>query len=408
MSWLDQIKNDLTIVTGDGKRYTPLHINAVKEKEYNTVEFNFPGVSGSLVSRRLPKGRRYALELYFQGVDNSTRAYAFESSADGPRPWTLSHPLYGQLTVLPLSLSFDNSKMNSTRVTGTVVETITDQYPRATTNATNQVQQQATTTQAALAAAYGNNSTPSPGDITQQQTFSQAAYTNALTFAPPDLAGDLFNAYNIALALLTNAAAQPLKAMQAQVDLIALPARFEIATRQRFDLLRSTFSTVRAGLQPAGNTPAQKRAYQANNGAAISALCAAAVTPLATDYTRRNDVLLIIEQLLSSYDTYIDDLDNLQTATGSLADSFVPDFDALLLLNNLVNYTIASLFGIALNAKQQRTLLLAYPTNWTSLAHRLYGPSANDENITSLMQQNNAGLSTILQIQANTLIYYYV
>ena len=38
----------------------------------------------------------------------------------------------------------------------------------------------------------------------------------------------------------------------------------------------------------------------------------------------------------------------------------------------------------------------------------LVGPSANDENITSLMQQNNAGLSTILQIPANTLIYYYV
>ena len=107
------------------------------------VEFNFPGVSGSLVSRRLPKGRRYALELYFQGEDNTTIADAFETSADDPRPWTLSHPLYGQLTVQPLSLSFDNSKMNSTRVTGTVVETITDQYPRATTNATNQVQQPA-------------------------------------------------------------------------------------------------------------------------------------------------------------------------------------------------------------------------------------------------------------------------
>ena len=92
MSWLDQIKNDLTIVTGDGKRYTPLHINAVKEKEYNTVEFNFPGVSGSLVSRRLPKGRRYALELYFQGEDNTTIADAFETSADDPRPWTPQPP----------------------------------------------------------------------------------------------------------------------------------------------------------------------------------------------------------------------------------------------------------------------------------------------------------------------------
>lgn len=408
MSWLDQIKNDLTITTGDGKRYTPLHINATKEKEYNTVEFNFPGVSGSLVSRRLPKGRRYALELYFQGEDNTTLADAFEASADDPRPWTLSHPIYGQLTVQPLSLNFDNSKMNSTRVTGTVVETITDQYPRGTTNPVSQVQQQATTTQTALAAAYGNNSTPSPGDITQQQTFSLAAYTNALNFAPPDIAGDLFNAYNLALALFTNAATQPLKAMQAQVDLMALPARFEIATRQRFDLLRSTFSTVRAGLLPAGNTSAQKRAYQANGGALISALCTTAVTPQATDYTRRTDVLLIIDLLLDSYDTYLSDLDGLQTATGSLTDSFVPDFDALVLLNYLVNYTIASLFAIALNAKQQRTLLLAYPTNWINLSHRLYGPSANDENLTMLMQQNNAGISTLLQIPANTLIYYYV
>ncbi len=41
MSWLDKIRQDLIITTGDGVTHTPLYINASKQREYNTSEFEY-------------------------------------------------------------------------------------------------------------------------------------------------------------------------------------------------------------------------------------------------------------------------------------------------------------------------------------------------------------------------------
>ena len=41
-----------------------------KTKDYNVAEFEFPEVSGTLVSRKKPKGSRYDLEIIFQGENN--------------------------------------------------------------------------------------------------------------------------------------------------------------------------------------------------------------------------------------------------------------------------------------------------------------------------------------------------
>lgn len=46
MSWIDKIKTELIITCGDGKQYKPQWINAVKTKDYNVAEFEFPEVSG--------------------------------------------------------------------------------------------------------------------------------------------------------------------------------------------------------------------------------------------------------------------------------------------------------------------------------------------------------------------------
>lgn len=408
MSWLDKIKTSLTITTGDGKKYVPEYLNATKEKEYNTAEFTFPNVSGSLVYRAKPKGRRYNLELFFQGADHLDTSSTFETSADDNRAWTLSHPYYGQLTVQPLGLHFDNTGHNLTKITGTVVETITDQYPKGTTNPVDQIAQQSATAQAATAAAYGHNAKPAARDITQQQGYSHIAYINANSFSPPDVAGDLFDAYQLALASLTTAVSNPLKAIKNQQDLFALPAKFKIATSRRLDLLMGTFSSIRTGLQPDSVTPSQKMAYQSNNGTLTAAMCESASTPQAGDYTTRTDVLSVIEVIIGAYNLYLADLDGLQTPTGGAPDSFIPDADALFQLDTLVNYTISNLFNIALNAKQQRSFILLTDSNWLSLAHKLYGLLPDDSTITTLMAQNNAGLTTVLQVPKNTLINYYV
>lgn len=413
MSWLDKIKNSLIIQTGDGKKFTPDWLNATKEVEYNVAQFEFPNVAGTLVRRSKPKGAKYNLELYFQGEDNLDNAAAFQQSADDPRAWTLTHPLYGQLSVQPLSLNSDNTQMNVTKISVPVVETISEQYPKGTTNPKDQIAQNAVNTRTTLAAAYGNNAKPTARDINQQTTYITAAYKGSTGFATPDVAADLFDAYNLALSATAEAVTGPLDAITAMQDMLALPAKFADTTKQRLTVLRGTFTSLRGGVATSSTTgnsmpKAQKMAYQSNTGAVLTAMAETAGTPQTGDYTRRTDVLEIIEILIAWYNQYITDLDFLQTATGGTPDSFIPDADALMQLEFLINYTISNLFTLALNAKQERSFVLAYDSNVISLTHKVYGLLPDDSTIDQFIKQNNFGLKHMLQVERNTRIFYYV
>ena len=118
MSWIEKVSNEYIIVTGDGREYRPVSKNWQKSTEYNIAEFNFINVDGALVDKRRPKGRRFPLECYFQGEDHLDISERFENSAKDIRPWKVTHPYYGKLTVQASSLSFDNTVQIITKITG--------------------------------------------------------------------------------------------------------------------------------------------------------------------------------------------------------------------------------------------------------------------------------------------------
>src|SRR5690242_2796658 len=99
MSWLDRITDSLTITTGEGSTFTPNWINAVRQKEYNIAEFEFIEQKGTLVSRKLPRGNKYNIEIYFQGDNHLNEAGRFDLAADDPRYWVMAHPFYGHVNV---------------------------------------------------------------------------------------------------------------------------------------------------------------------------------------------------------------------------------------------------------------------------------------------------------------------
>ena len=130
MSWLEKIENvKLEIITGDGVSYFPLWKNAEREIEFNTEAFNFSGVSGSYVARKLDSGFKLPLLLWFSGEDNTENADTFMESAKDPRPWTVKHPYYNEILVQPLSLKQSNREHNITEITGTIWETLASKFP---------------------------------------------------------------------------------------------------------------------------------------------------------------------------------------------------------------------------------------------------------------------------------------
>jgi hypothetical protein len=411
MSWIDKVNSDFTIITGDKKSYKVNWINATKMKEYFISEFTFPDLAGSKVDRGQPKGRRYNLEIFLQGEENIETATQFEISADVLLPWTILHPLYGNILVQPVSLSFDNSQMNVTKITGQVIETIAIENPLTTANPVDQIGIQKEALDENFATSF--TKTPKSVDIETIKTTNKRLYKTTVPIIQiPDEVQAYFNLFNVANSAINNAAQSPVVAMRLAISVISAPASLTVNTKTRVSSLSGQFDSLRSNIKPKDTTAvipvSTKQIYQSQGGSLISSMSVAASTPLVNDYVSMIDVIEIIELLLQKYNQYILDLDSIQSLNGGAVDSFIPDAQSLTQLNLLFNNVISNLFLIGLSSSQQRTIVLDKDTNIIVLTHMLYGLDKFDNNINILMANNGWGLNQIIQIRKNTPVVYYV
>lgn len=407
MSWIDQIENfKLTITCGDGVAYNPNWINAKRLQEYNISEFDFPGIAGTLVKRNKPLGIKHSLEIYFQGEDHLDTAEAFRKSSDDPAPWKLDHPFYGRLIVQPTSLEFDNSVYNITKISGAIIETITEDNPITSVSPVDAIPIAKNT----LDTSFENIViSPAPTDI---NTLSQNNQRNFKLGVPiitiPTEFEDYNHAFNIMNAAVNNAIADASLAMTLTMAFITKPAIFSAGLQTRINTLSAQFKNLRQGISALIN-PNSKYIYEVVAGTTISAMALATTVLTDADSLLSGDSLFsILNQISTSYNQYLQDLDDLQTLNGGNTTSFIADGIAITNLNDLVNLAISSLFQSALNSKQQRSITTDSDTNIILLTHQLYGLDDQDDNIQELMAENNIGLTEILQIKKGRKIVYYI
>lgn len=420
MSWIERIKNDLFITCGDGKTFRPDYLNPTKSKDYNIAQFNFPGISGTLVTRGTAQGTKHNLEFYFQGEFNIDRAKEFEISADDPRPWTISHPMYDELTVQPISINFDNSNQNITKITCTVIETITEDNPKITTDPVDRIANE----HEDLMTTFERPFSDVEIDISAIQLL-QANATEVYNLAYPKIkltidATEFSNRFQKAQAAFINATAEPLAAMNGMNQLVTYVAEFKVeaqlnvigdfsinSVKNRITALQEQFDSIVEGLGLITDK-VNKSIFANNLGVIISTMCLSSSTPEEGDYGSANDVLAVMEQILETYSDYIEALDSLQTDNGGAPDSYIPDFESLVALSNIVTFTVANLYNIALNSKQERSIICEEDTNLILLTHRFYGLTVDDSTILVMMRTNQIGLNGILKIRKGTRIVYYV
>lgn len=403
MSWTELVTGEYIITTGDGREYRPLSVNWQKSTEYNIAEFNFVGLDGTLVEKRRPKGRRFPLEIYFQGDDHLDVSTAFETSAKDVRPWTVTHPYYGRLTVHAASLTFDNTQHNVTKITGVLLETIAEDGVTATVNAPERVAELKEASDESLAA---------PVEVDSQvqntlQTQTKSVYDEGAKTVTGEDGNTYFKAFNTASTSILNATNEPLQAMRSVQAMINAPSQFQQSIERRFDTLTSQFELLTNSITNA-LTPKQKRVYEANAGTVVGAMATTAVNPEEGDYGSAMAALAVIDQLTATYDSYLLTLDGLQTATGGAPDSYIPDGQAQSDLSQLVGAAVSGVFDIALQSQQERSVILEYDSDIINLTHRFYGLDNADANIERFINTNGFGLSQMLTVRANTMVVYYV
>lgn len=415
MSWIEKVQSNLVITTGDGKSFTPLWVPTTKSFDFNVAEFEFPDLEGTLVRRAKAKGRKIELEIYFQGEDHLDQALAFETSSKDQRAWVLSHPMYGNMTVQPLGLVFDNTKYNTSKITGTVIETITDDAPKVGVSPIDKITEDKANCDIIFAENYANSVVPDATDINDANSNVNSIYTKGAKVAKVPDSEKYYELFASAKADILNLTDDPLKAIQSIQAMIAAPALFATDITTRLNLLIDQFAGLRATIFNIFS-PNTKRLYENNGAAIISSMILMTANPIPEgrsetkekEYSSRSRVIAIIEKILGQYNNYIADLDSLQTDNGGDLDSYIPDQAALMSLDDLVDYGISNLFNIALNAKQERVIFLEADSNVINLAHRFYGMDVQDTTIDEFIGNNNMGLNDLLQIKKGRKIIYYV
>lgn len=406
MSWITRVHNQLFITCGDGKTFSPLWKKASKVKEYNTSQFNFSEVSGSLVKRKEPKGRKYGIEMWFQGENHIEQSNSFEASADDSRPWEISHPLYDRILVQPISMNIDNSSMNVTKYSVIVIETITEDNPKTTENPTDKIINYHAETTFQIDKVYASTTIPSASDISEMTIGNFQLYEEGKKIASNTTDYEsYFMAYNEANAAILNATAYPLNAMRKIQAVINAPALFANGVKERIEIIKTQFDGL---TETIGNviSPSSKSYYESSAGGLMSAMALASVSN--ADYSNRNDVIEVINTINTAYDIYVLNLENLQTDSNNSPDSYIPSFDSQRQLNDLINYTVSRLFEITEDARQERTIVLEQDDNIINLAHRFYPLQDDDSTIDEFVRTNEIGISELLGVKKGRSIKYYV
>ena len=397
MNWIERIENKrLQIITGDGRTYEPIWQNARFEFGFNFAEFNFVGEPGTLIDRRLHKGARYAVEFVFQGEDNIDVLNEFLQSAKDPRPWTLRHPLYDDLTVQPLGLNIDNSLFNISRITGTVAETIEKIEPETITDHKEEIKKQKEATDEANAADIAVKiKEPKGGDVLMVKnwiTSCAGTYADiALTAADALLLDNLvFDAVNAAGRMLEDVNTYA----QKTIALINFPFMVAGSFQAKYRAIKESFDTLKQIFVRDDATPNEINNYTGLNMAMRSTLPVMAIN---SPFKTRPEVYDAIKQI---NDLNVQEIANIDE-TGAILNP-----DVSFQTERIINLSLGYLFNIAFNTKQERNLIVEKDTNPVVLAFRFYG--AGDDALDDFINENELSLNEMIQIPKGRRVVWYV
>lgn len=402
MSWIERIQNEMIITTGDGKEYKPHYLNAERETQFNVSQFDFVNKRGTLVHRGKDKGKIYTLELYFQGEDNIDVAEAFDKSTRDPRPWQVSHPLYDAITVQPARIHQDNTRLNVTKFTCQVIETITERLPAATVSPKDQLESDLEDTTEAIATEFENEGFTTTDTAGMLDTTTDL-YTEGKKGLSLDAADAYFDAFKVANAAILNVTSYPLEAMRKMQAFINAPGQFIDSVENRLKTLENQYNKLRDSIDTL-TTRKDKTFFEAVAAGLIVSMASATVTgQLATTVSQ---IFGITERIIDSYDQFITDLDSLQSDNAGELDAYIPNGEIIGRLERAVNFMVAYLKEISLGNRVEHSIILEEESNVITLTHRFYGLDLNDEKLNEFIEINDIGLNEMLMVRKGRELIY--
>ena len=404
MTWEEQLQTKFKITTGDGISYFPYWRGAEKEKEYNTSSFEFINVYGTLVDRKQPQGSKFNLVFYFQGAQNIDESDNFESSADDPRQWEILHPFYGTIKGQPLSIKRNDMDLNITEITVEFWESISPDYPFANFSKKDNTMNQHLVCFHELTKVV-DNFQYAPIDIQKQNdnlNYMMSELNGLADNSQTNSFADLQNALNSGLKSLDNLLSDPINALQQAQNFLDLPATYQQALKGRVAAYENIYWKLKNSIETLGD----KKYYESMAGTVLSVINAVLVTPITGDYIVISDVAYYTNKLSTLYQDYVQTLDDLSIGVNDVNNAYSPNAEAQAQINNLINYTLATLYTYTFGTKKEWIVVITKDTNIILLTHKYLGLDDNDENIDTMISTNNLLFNEKFSIKKGRQIKY--
>ena len=407
MSWQSyQYLKQFTITTGDGKVWNAKYLKPNASVSYNVAEYEYVGVEGTDAQRRLSKGRRFNIEIVFDGDGYLDKTEAFRVSANNRASWVISHPVYNTLHVQPLGLTFDNQAWNLTKITGTVVETNAPTSGNGTYITLNQ-ESIPPLTQVTIET-FINDAPDIVGDVSAIAMVTDQV--NGAFDAIKDLIEDavdynsFLNAYTSIISLINTLAFNSVDLLFQVQQLALFPINFVGSEVYRMRLL-SAMMAYQYGLLSSTSSKSVKAMYAMFASSTIASMCTNSVTNV--NYITRNDVQASIDLITDSYNDYLTNLDAISGINGSVVDGYIADADGLNNLTIAVRNTIAVLSNLAEKSKREITVYLEEDMPVVLATYKYYGLDLQDSTIDEFIAVNEIGLNEIFMLRKGRAITYY-
>ena len=398
MSWLNKINsNGIEITTGDKNIYRPSFIASSSSRKinFNTQQFDFIDINGSFISRETHQAAQYNLEVYFTGDDNIDAANNFIISAKDKRAWTISHPIYDNITVQPIEME-EITSYGLTKLNILVSETILNQYPLEEVNIINEI------------AILNEQLLTSTIDVLNLKLTSPAAQT---AISAKNSTTELSNALQKILTVqsdINNFKNSVNKTTAAAVNLLVDVNTYAVSIKETIETPFEVVSSVSGAINQSRSllsnltTLLITNSRSKENDLLWEMQTYMIISNLAkflsiNNYVLRTDVDNAIFDLTSIYKTVNDTIDNNQISI---------DVNNALLIDNVINKTLSNLYLIAYNSKQIRRFTLINDTPVILLAHKYFG--INDESLENFININNVQLFELLELRAGREVIYYV
>ncbi|RDY57719.1 hypothetical protein [Flagellimonas nanhaiensis] len=405
MSWEDRLENiKFTIVTGDGKKFTPLWISGDTSLEFNAKKYNFINVEKSYIDRKKPRSTKIPLIFYFQGEDNIDQSSDFLKSAKDSRVWEVTHPFYGTIIGQPTSISRVDGSYNSTRFAVDFWETLTEDYPNSQISTKDVIQKKVDEVNIFGIANYTKGAQPTSADISTIKQNSNDVASKFDRLHTPDTFTEYKNKLSQATKSVDNIISRPSEVIENNQSLLLLPGTYQLPVSKRINAIYLAYLQVRSIVTGKND----KYYFESLAATAIAAISNAAVNPLDEDYITRDHVNASTSLLLNTYNDYIETIDKAQVSRYDVENEWAPNPQLQQSLNNLVIDTVANLYQLAFGAKQERIVEVEADTNLIVLTHRYMGLDEGDKNMETFRTINNIKNDEVFRIKKGRKIKYFV